>query len=191
MTPPGIGKVPQRIKFDRLSRFFVTANEAGQTESWHETGHFAQGVDFKLNRLFEKNGSNQFTGVVLGWDVQGTFEPSQNEIIDYQFYEQWLNGKRGVAMLMGNMLWLFRIRPLAANKFEDNRISLMTHPAYGKTYRNGAGEISGFIKNFEMITVKDFAVTTNGQMQFTKVHFLAPGDKTTAGAPTGPTGGKQ
>ena len=175
-TPPGIGKAPGRIKFDRLSRFFVTDNAAGQTEAWREMGHFAQGVDNKIKRVSQKDGRANFTGEKLGWLVSGTYEPSQNEPKDYDFYEQYMNGKLGVAMLTGDQLWLFRIRPLGANKFEDNRISLLTYPAYGKTYRNGAGEFSGFIRNYEFYTVKDFSVTTRGQMFFTIVAKHIPND---------------
>jgi hypothetical protein len=172
-----IGKRQDRIIVkSRLDRFFVGIFTNPSMERWYEMGHFAQGVELKLTRLLEKDGSNNFTGAWLGAKPEGTFEPSQNEIEDYEFYERMMNGKRSIAWLTnGNQLWLFRLRKTGPKTTEDNRLSLMTYPAYADTMRKGAGEISGFIKNYEFIRVKDFEfIEQTGKLKYTKLKTFEP-----------------
>jgi hypothetical protein len=191
--PSSIGKHLERIVTrSRLDRFFVGIFTNPAMESWHEMGHFAQGVDIKLTRLNEKNGSDQFTGNWLGAKIEGSFEPGQNEIEDYTFYEQWMNGIRSVAVLTkGSQLWLFRLKKTGPKSTEDNRISLMTHPVYADTMRKGAGEISGFIKNYEFIRVKDFQfIESTGKLKYTTLKTFTPSGLYAGIGPIKDKGGK-
>jgi hypothetical protein len=163
-----IGKHIDRVVLkSRLARFFAGTFESPEREHWYEMGHFSQGVEMKLDRVKQLNGRKQFVDDELGWLVSGTYEPGQNEIEDYRFYKTMMSGVRNVAMLMGNQLWLFRVRRLGPKTIEDNRISLLTDPMYGDVRRKGHGEFGGWIRNYEQIRVTDFQfIDSSGQFKY-------------------------
>lgn len=158
------------IRFDRLSRFFTGSRASlAAAERWTEIGDFVEGVSLRLRRVRKKDGRLRFR--IYGFAVEGQMEPAQNTTDDYQAYNLLLNGTKNIAFLAGDQLWMFRLRDTGRKQTQDNRLSVVCDPGYGSTMQKAFAEISGFVKSYELYTVKDFKLTA-GKMQFVIVKSL-------------------
>jgi hypothetical protein len=169
------GKDTSRVLRFRLTRMFIGTFSTGtRTESWVETGHFLQGVRLMLEEIFETDGDGHITNAEYpcGYAVEGEAVPAQNTVGDYQFYNQHFRGKKSVAFLCGNQLWLFRSKYLGNKSFIDNRISIGPKHGYDSPrQQENISFLPAWIPGFEVFEVKNFLYKGH-TMTYQKVQTL-------------------
>jgi hypothetical protein len=142
----------------RLQRFFVGTHTdlKPAPEVWYEMGHFIEGFELKAKRVSEKDGKLRFRTMGLGCIVEGSCEPAQNKISDYQFYLSKMNETRNVAMLCNDdELTIFRLARQPDGTYDDNRISMLTSGGYGSVMQKAYTNFSGWVMYYEKFRVKN------------------------------------
>ena len=142
----------------RLQRFFVGIHDEIKPapEVWYEMGHFIEGFELKAKRLSEKDGKLRFRTQNLGCSIEGSCEPAQNKISDYQFYLTRMNEVKNIAMLINDdELIVFRLAKQSDGTWDDNRISMLTSGGYGNVMQKAYTDFSGWVKYYEKFRVSN------------------------------------
>jgi len=148
-----------------MRRMFVSTHEAGAAERWYEVGHLVAGLSFWLRKVRQTNGQLRQIAEGLGFKIEGSAEPAQNDIEAYRFYTKIFNGVRGLAFLCSDdddsgKLWLFRQKTVGGIGTDDCRVAIVTELGYESPRQSAATEFSGWIPSFEMYRVS--SLTLNG-----------------------------
>jgi hypothetical protein len=158
-----MNKDVSRISRARLDRFFVGLHtKATEKKRWVEIGHFIQGFDLFLRRVTEQNGLQGEESDGLGYLPEGSSEPAQNDTGAFAAYKQYMNGKRPVAMLIGDKLLLFDFEKRLDETFNDNRLTMSTSTRYNDFLKSET-KFTGWVPNFEMYKVSDLKLNS-GQL---------------------------
>lgn len=150
-------KIRENVDFAFLDRMFIGTHDerSPSAQHWYEVGYLLKGVDIMFRRIRQQDKKLRQRTKGLGFSCEGSFEPLQNKISDYRFYDQVLNGLRNFAFLCGDQLWICRLKYLSADNWQDNRIQIVTDLPYNDSKQKAASELSGWIKTFERFQVKD------------------------------------
>jgi hypothetical protein len=158
-----------RIELVRLDRVFIGTHSAKSTmrEQWHEAGHWYDGFQFLIDRLTDVDGSLAHSDG-LGFRITGNGQPAQNTFVDLDFIDSVMNGKRNVALLVGQKLFLFRLIKVPGYRWLDNRLSIKSNITYDSHRIQGQTEFSRWRKCYERHLVKNVRIQ-GGRLMYDKL----------------------